>query len=61
MYFNFLMDDEIIHQKNTKSYEAPLGAKNDLAIFCNSPLVRYKKHQSYKVRLKTHQVGIAIF
>ena len=45
MYFNFLMDDEIIHQKNNKSYEAPLGAKNDLAIFCNSPLVRYKKHQ----------------
>ena len=31
---NFLMDDFIIHQKNTKSYEAPLGAKNDLAIFC---------------------------
>jgi hypothetical protein len=31
---NFLMDDFIIHQKNNKSYEAPLGAKNDLAIFC---------------------------
>ena len=30
MYFNFLMDDEIIHQKNTKSFLAPLGAKNDL-------------------------------
>jgi hypothetical protein len=24
------MDDFIIHQKNNKSYEAPLGAKNDL-------------------------------
>jgi hypothetical protein len=33
-YFNFLMDDFIIHQKNNKMGYAPKGAKNDLVIFC---------------------------
>ena len=32
-----------VHRKNNKSYEAPKGAKNDLAIFCKPPKVIYRK------------------